>query len=75
MTDGMDKTMLGNPLQYIGATQQIMPAVLGCTAFENGDGEPPFVIEFDVGVARLEPGQTAADALEVAAQLGQLQAG
>ena len=50
-------------------------AVLGCTAFENGDGEPPFVIEFDVGVAKLEPGQSAADALEVAAQLGQLQAG
>lgn len=50
-------------------------AVLGCTAFENGDGEPPFVIEFDVGVAKLEPGQTAADALEVAAQFGQLAAG
>jgi len=43
-------------------------AVLGCTAFENGDGEPPFVIEFDVGAAKLEPGQTAADALEHAAE-------
>lgn len=43
-------------------------AVLGCTAFEDGDGEPPFVIEFDVGAAKLEPGQTAADALEHAAE-------
>jgi two-component system cell cycle response regulator PopA len=43
-------------------------AVLGCTAFENGDGEPPFVIEFDVGAAKLEPGQTAADALQHAAE-------
>jgi two-component system cell cycle response regulator PopA len=32
-------------------------AVLGCTAFEAGPGEPPFVMEFDVGVAKLEPGQ------------------
>jgi len=50
-------------------------AVLGCTAFESGEGEAPFVIEFDVGVAKLEPGQSAADALETAAQAGQLAAG
>jgi two-component system cell cycle response regulator PopA len=43
-------------------------AVLGCTAFEAGDGQPPFVIEFDVGAARLEPGQSAADALQHAAE-------
>lgn len=42
-------------------------AVLGCTAFDAGEGQPPFVVEFDVGAARVEPGQTAADALEVAA--------
>lgn len=51
-------------------------AVLGCTAFENGEGEPPFVIEFDVGAAKLEPGQTAADALEHAAvRSGEREAG
>jgi two-component system cell cycle response regulator PopA len=50
-------------------------AVLGCTAFEAGEGAAPFVIEFDVGVARLEPGQTAADALEAAAEFGRREAG
>ncbi|MBX7247773.1 MAG: diguanylate cyclase [Caulobacteraceae bacterium] len=50
-------------------------AVLGCTAFEAGEGEPPFVVEFDVGVAKLEPGQTAADALQAAAEFSQREAG
>ena len=50
-------------------------AVLGCTAFEAGEGQTPFVIEFDVGAARLEPGQTAAEALEQAAVLTVRKAG
>ena len=51
-------------------------AVLGCTAFEAGEGEPPFVIEFDVGAAKLEAGQSGADALEEAGeQTGEREAG
>ncbi|HTI67429.1 MAG TPA: diguanylate cyclase [Caulobacteraceae bacterium] len=42
-------------------------AVIACTAFEAGDGRPPFTIEFELGVAELEPGETAARTLERAA--------
>jgi two-component system cell cycle response regulator PopA len=42
-------------------------AVIGCTAFEAGDGRPPFVVEFDIGVAQVQPDETAARALERAA--------
>jgi two-component system cell cycle response regulator PopA len=42
-------------------------AVIACTAFEAGDDRPPFTIEFDLGVAEFEPGETAARALERAA--------
>jgi len=41
--------------------------VIGCTAFDAGDNRPPFVVEFDIGVAELEPGEGAAKALERAA--------
>ena len=49
-------------------------AVLGCTAFDAGEGQSPFVVEFDVGAARIEPGQSAADALETAAAQSMQQA-
>jgi two-component system cell cycle response regulator PopA len=42
-------------------------AVIACTAFEAGDDRPPFTVEFDLGVAELEPGETAARTLERAA--------
>jgi two-component system cell cycle response regulator PopA len=42
-------------------------AVIGCTAFEAGPGKSPFVVEFDMGVAELEPDESAARALERAA--------
>jgi two-component system cell cycle response regulator PopA len=42
-------------------------AVIGCTAFEAGEGRPPFVAEFDIGVAQLGEGESAASALERAA--------
>lgn len=42
-------------------------AVIGCTAFEAGPGRSPFVVEFDMGVAQLEPGESAARTLERAA--------
>jgi two-component system cell cycle response regulator PopA len=43
-------------------------AVIGCTAFESQADHPPFVIDFDVGVAQVEPGESAARALERAAE-------
>ncbi len=43
-------------------------AVIGCTAFEGADGDAPFVIEFDVGVAQVDVGESAARALERAAE-------
>ena len=49
------------------AAAERIVAVIGCTAFEAGDNRPPFVVEFDIGVAELEPGETAAKALERAA--------
>jgi two-component system cell cycle response regulator PopA len=49
------------------AAAERISAVIGCTAFEAGDNRPPFVVEFDIGVAELEPGENAAKALERAA--------
>ena len=43
-------------------------AVIGCTAFEAGDNRPPFVVEFDIGVAEVTPAQGAGRALEEAAR-------
>ena len=42
-------------------------AVIGCTAFEAGPDRQPFVTEFDIGVAEVSPGESAAKALELAA--------
>ena len=39
-------------------------AVIGCTAFDAGDGKSPFVVDFDIGVAELEPGESAGRAIE-----------
>ncbi len=49
------------------AAAERISAVIGCTAFEAGDNRPPFVVEFDIGVAELEAGESAAKALERAA--------
>lgn len=42
-------------------------AVIGCTAFEAGEGARPFTVEFDIGVAELEGEEAAARTLERAA--------
>lgn len=42
-------------------------AVIGCTAFDAGDGRPPFVVDFDMGVVQVEPGESAERALARAA--------
>lgn len=48
-----------------GAAERIR-AVLACTAFEAGEN-PPFTLDFDIGVSAVEPGAPAAAALERAA--------
>ncbi len=39
-------------------------AVIACTAFDAGGGRTPFTVNFDLGVAELEPDESAARALE-----------
>jgi two-component system cell cycle response regulator PopA len=43
-------------------------AVIGCTAFDAGPDKTPFVVEFDMGVAELQPEESAADVLTRASQ-------
>ncbi len=42
-------------------------AVIACTAFEAGDGDAPFTLDFDLGVSSVEPNEPPAAALERAA--------
>lgn len=49
------------------AAAERIAAVIACTAFDAGTGRPAFVAEFNIGVAQLEPGESAASALERAA--------
>ncbi len=65
-----DVFALALPATTVEAARQVgerIAAVVGCTAFESGDGLPPFVVEFDVGYAQVLPGESAAAALERAA--------
>ncbi|HEY1427845.1 MAG TPA: diguanylate cyclase [Caulobacteraceae bacterium] len=48
-------------------TAERIAAVIACTAFEAGPERQPFVAEFDIGVAEVLPGESAARALETAA--------
>ena len=67
---GPEVFALALPATSAGAARaagERIAAVIGCTAFEAGDGKPPFVVEFDVGVAEVGPGETAGRALEEAA--------
>jgi two-component system cell cycle response regulator PopA len=49
------------------AAAERIAAVIACTAFEAGDGKAPFVVDFDIGIAQVEPGETPGHALERAA--------
>ena len=49
------------------AAAERIGAVIACTAFDAGDTRLPFTVEFDLGVAELERGETAARTLERAA--------
>jgi len=43
-------------------------AVIGCTAFDAGPDRSPFVVEFDIGSAEVNPGESVATVLERASQ-------
>jgi two-component system, cell cycle response regulator PopA len=61
--------------QAVAAGERIA-AVIACTAFEAGPSRPAFVVEFDIGVAEVDPDENAARALErAAAKALQRQAG
>jgi two-component system, cell cycle response regulator PopA len=49
------------------AAAERIAAVIGCTAFDAGENRPPFVCEFDIGVAQVEAGEGPVKALERAA--------
>ena len=42
-------------------------AVIACTAFQAGVDQTPFTVDFEVGAAELQPGESAGRALERAA--------
>ncbi|HEX5776546.1 MAG TPA: diguanylate cyclase [Caulobacteraceae bacterium] len=52
------------PLSGARSAASRIAAVIGCTAFDAGDGKAPFVVDFDIGVAELEPGESAGRAIE-----------
>jgi len=54
-------------IQAARAAAERIAAVIGCTAFDAGEGRPPFVVEFDIGVAEIEADETPGRALERAA--------
>jgi len=53
------------------AAGERIAAVIGCTAFEAGDGRPPFVVEFDIGAAEVTSPEEVGRALEIAASHAQ----
>ena len=59
------------PLHAARIAGERIAAVIGCTAFEAGKGVPPFVVEFDVGVAQVTSPDSVARALEEAAAMAQ----
>lgn len=53
------------------AAAERIGAVIGCTAFEAGEGRQPFVVEFEIGVAEVTSAAQAGRALEEAAARAQ----
>jgi two-component system cell cycle response regulator PopA len=49
------------------AAGERIAAVIGCTAFEAGDGKAPFVVDFEIGVAEVTTPEGVGRALEAAA--------
>lgn len=59
------------PLPAARAAGERIAAVIGCTAFEAGQGATPFVVEFDLGVAEVASPESVGYALEQAAAMAQ----
>ncbi len=59
------------PLHAARAAGERIAAVIGCTAFEAGQGATPFVVEFDLGVAEVSSPDAVGYALEHAAAMAQ----
>ncbi|MFZ5721865.1 MAG: diguanylate cyclase domain-containing protein [Pseudomonadota bacterium] len=59
------------PLHAARSAGERIAAVIGCTAFEAGQGSTPFVVEFDLGVAEVASPETVGYALEEAAAMAQ----
>jgi two-component system cell cycle response regulator PopA len=59
------------PLISARAAGERIAAVIGCTAFEAGQGAAPFVAEFDLGVAEVRSPDALGQALEQAAEMSQ----
>jgi two-component system cell cycle response regulator PopA len=57
------------PLHAAQAAGERIAAVIGCTAFEAGQGATPFVVEFDLGVAEVASPEAVGRALEQAAAM------
>jgi two-component system cell cycle response regulator PopA len=57
----------GTALTAARAAGERISAVIGCTAFDAGEGRPPFVVDFDIGVAEVKGAGNAGRALEEAA--------
>lgn len=56
------------PAAAARAAGERIAAVIGCTAFEAGENRPPFVVEFDIGVAEVTGAHGPGRALEEAAR-------
>jgi two-component system cell cycle response regulator PopA len=54
-------------LEAARATAERIAAVIGCTAFEAGEGRQPFVAAFEIGAAEVPAPDAVARALEAAA--------
>lgn len=59
------------PFAAARAAGERIAAVIGCTAFEAGQGATPFVVEFDLGVAEVASPEAVGYALEQAAAMAQ----
>lgn len=57
------------PLHAARSAGERIAAVIGCTAFEAGQGATPFVVEFDLGVAEVASPESVGYALEQAAAM------
>ena len=65
-----DVFALALPATSVEAARSVgerISAVVSCTAFDSGEGKPPYVVEFIVGAAEIQDGEPAAAALMRAA--------